>query len=459
MMTHQVWFSQVGRAISLCLGFLMISVCAHASVKASDALDAYVNKDDGKYAWEVHETAKLKGITVYDLTLTSQQWRETVWKHQLTLFVPETMVSGKTALLFITGGSIKNGDINRSSLTGDDAQRFSKLAMASGAPAAVLKQTPNQPLFGDMTEDEIISYTFDKFLNDRDPEWPLLLPMVKSAVKAMDALTELSKKELKEPIEKFVISGGSKRGWTTWLTGAYDSTHEKRVAAIAPMVIDVLNMKPQMDYQLTAWDEYSIQIQDYTEKGIQQKMSTDEGADLLAIVDPYSYRERLTMPKLIFIGCNDPYWPVDAIKFYWDDLKEEKYIHYVPNAGHDLGDGEQAIKALAGFFAETVKGQKHPKLEWKLTESDGKAGLTVSSEAPAQTIRVWYATSSDRDFRNNLWQSQKMKADSYTSTIPIPYPKKGYLAAYGEVEFKSEAVGEYTKTTRMFVFDANGLVD
>ncbi|MDP8244388.1 MAG: PhoPQ-activated protein PqaA family protein [Candidatus Hinthialibacter antarcticus] len=452
-------FYTVGWKLSLCVGILMIGFCVQAAEKASGALDAYVEKEDGKFAWEIHETAKLDGVTVYDLTLTSQQWREYLWKHQLTLFVPDKMLSGKTALLFVTGGSIKNGVVNRSSLTGGDAERFSQLAMACGAPAAVLKQTPNQPLFGDMHEDEIISHTFDQYLKSNDPEWPLLLPMVKSAVKAMDALTELSKKEMKEPIEKFVISGGSKRGWTTWLTGAYDSTHEKRVAAIAPMVIDVLNMKPQMDYQLVAWDEYSVQIQDYTEKGIQQKMSTDEGADLLAIVDPYYYRDRLTMPKLIFIGCNDPYWPVDAIKFYWDDLKGEKYIHYVPNAGHDLGGGEQAIRALAGFFAETAHGKKHPKVEWKLTTGDGKAGLTVSSEAPAQAIRVWFATSSDRDFRNNLWQSQKMKADSYTTTIPIPYPKKGYLAAYGEVEFQSEASGEYTKTTRMFVFDANGSVD
>lgn len=444
----------IGWKITLCVGMLMIGFGVHASEKVSSALDDYVAKDDGKYAWEIQETAQLDGVAIYDLTLTSQQWRDYLWKHQLTLFVPKKLVSGKTALLFVGGGSLKDGVPNRSSLTGDDAKRFAQIAMACGAPAAILKQTPNQPLFGDMHEDEIISYTFDQFLKTKDPEWPLLLPMVKSAVKAMDALQELSKKELDAPIEQFVIAGGSKRGWTTWLTGAND----KRVAAIGPMVIDVLNMKPQMDYQLTAWNEYSIQIQDYTEKGIQQKMSTDEGSDLLAIVDPYSYLDRLTMPKLIFIGCNDPYWPVDAIKFYWDDLKGEKYIHYVPNAGHDLGGGEDAIKALAGFFAETVHGDKHPKLDWNLTNADGKAGLTVSSEAPAQKIRVWYATSSDRDFRNNLWQSKKMNADSYTTTIPIPYPKKGYLAAYGEVEFKSEAGGEYTKSTRMFVFDTNGLV-
>ena len=31
------------------------------------------------------------------------------------------------------------------------------------------------------------------------------------------------------------------------------------------------------------------------------------------MVDPYSYRERLTQSKLILLSTNDRYWPLDAL--------------------------------------------------------------------------------------------------------------------------------------------------
>ena len=63
--------------------------------------------------------------------------------------------------------------------------------------------------------------------------------MTKAAVRAMDTATEFLAKEGVR-LEKFVVSGASKRGWTTWTTGVVD----KRVVAIAPLVIDMLNLTP-----------------------------------------------------------------------------------------------------------------------------------------------------------------------------------------------------------------------
>ena len=50
----------------------------------------------------------------------------------------------------------------------------------------------------------------------------------------MDTVDAFVQSEGGRRIEKFLISGASKRGWTTWLTAAVDV----RVKAIAPMVID-----------------------------------------------------------------------------------------------------------------------------------------------------------------------------------------------------------------------------
>ena len=86
------------------------------------------------------------------------------------------------------------------------------------------------------------------------------------------------------------------------------------------MVIDVLNVRNQMEYQKPTWGKYSEQINDCTIRGLQEIMETEEGESLLAIVNPYNYRSLLTMPKLSVIGTNDRYWVLDALNIYWNNF-------------------------------------------------------------------------------------------------------------------------------------------
>src|SRR5262249_42931928 len=156
--------------------------------------------------------------------------------------------------------------------------------------------------------------------------------MTKSAVKAMDALQSFSDQAWKQKIEGFVVSGASKRGWTTYLTGASDP----RVKAIAPMVFNNLKFSAQMPRQLALWGKYSEQIEDYTRRGLQQQMTSDRGQQLTRMVDPWFYRDHLKMPKLLIHGANDRYWATDATALFWDDLSGEKSLLTVPNSGHGL---------------------------------------------------------------------------------------------------------------------------
>jgi len=395
-------------ACLLLIGFVQSGFAQQQDFPAAspdNALEHYVHLEDGAFAWELKESSDLGNVTVYQLLLTSQEWRGDLWRHQLSVFVPDEN-RHEGALLLISGGSNKNEQPNWSK---EDRMWPAMAAVAENNQAIVsmLKQTPNQPLYGERTEDELISYTLHNYKADKDPTWPLLFPMVKSALKAMDAIQAFAAEKLDHKVENFLMAGASKRGWTTWLTAA---TGDPRVKAIAPMVIDILNMPVNLQYQLDSYGEYSEQIQDYVKLGIVQGIETEEGRALATMIDPYSYRKKLTVPKMIFIGTNDEYWTVDAIKHYYDDIPGKNMIHYVPNVGHNLGGGKQVLESLSTFFALTLSDGQYPVVSWRMRKGQGLTEFSFSLDDPNLIGAVlWSASSQDRDFRDEKWRSRRLK--------------------------------------------------
>ncbi|MFT4152282.1 PhoPQ-activated protein PqaA family protein [Parafilimonas sp.] len=436
--------------------FGIVSVKAQNNVTPQNALFHYLGIKDSIYKWKIVDSFKLTRATGYRLLLTSQKWQNLVWNHELIIIVP-LQLQHADALLFISGGSIKD-DVPRWSSDSDKIiQNLSGIAVHNKSCVAMVRQVPNEPLFGGLVEDQIISYTLHKFQQTHDYTLPLLFPMVKSAVKAMTAVQEFTASHAAVRVEKFVVSGLSKRGWTTWLTGAGDA----RVEAIAPMVIDVLNMPISLDYQIKTWKDYSIEIQDYVNLGIPQQSASEEGRKLLAMVDPYSYRDRLTMPKMIFMGGNDPYWVIDNVKNYYDSLKGINLLQYVPNAAHNLGTGEQAFNALDAFFACTIHGGSYNPLSWKTSRENNKLKVTVTTNNKALCVKLWEANSNDADIRNNVWLfkdiSYKPGTDSFSVAEDVP--QKGYRAFFVAVTYPCPWGGTYDQMTRAFVMDTLGLVD
>ncbi len=453
------------RAINLFL-IVLIAGCLFNSCTANDdpeagiitpgnALSTYLNNADTTYHWEVQNSYDILDVKAYDLLLTSQQWREYTWKHQLTVFIPPD-IQYNGALLWITGGSLREGLPRWTSQHDEEIWAFGIAAASNHAVVAILRQTPNQPLYDDLSEDALISYTLQNFKNDGDYSWPLLFPMVKSAVRAMDAVQEFSEETADHKITGFLVSGASKRGWTTWLTGASDS----RVKAIAPAVIDVLNMPVNLEYQKEVWGDYSVEIQDYVDLGIPQTVHSEQGNAITTMIDPYSYRDKLTMPKLILIGTNDPYWPVDAIKHYFDDLKGENFIHYVANAGHGLNGGQQARWSVNAFFCNTFAHIPYAQCSWEVSETGTGVALNVEGSANAiKAAYLWSANSQDRDFRDEVWSLSDLEAlDNSTVNTTVNYPDTGFRAFYIDLKYRDLYGREYTISTRMFVVDNDELL-
>ena len=339
---------------------------------------------------------------------------------------PRAVVYHRRSLARRIGGEAGDDPLPR------EAKMFATIAEQLETPVAVLLQVPFQPIFEGKVEDEIISYTFQEYIKSGDPTWPLLLPMVKSAVRGMDTVQSFLKDRWELDIESFTVSGASKRGWTTWLTGAVDS----RAKAIAPMVIDVLNMAPQMEHQKFSWGNYSAEIDDYSEKGIQEMMATEAGVNLRKIVDPFSYRKDLKQPKLIMLGTNDAYWPVDALNLYWSDLEGEKYVLYVPNTGHGLDDYGRVIGTINGFHRCARGLESMPEMDWHFDTTTQGLKLTLKCGERPDSVALWRANAKTRDFREVKWKSQRLASTGEQQfEIEIDCPEEGYCSFFLEATF------------------------
>ena len=405
----------------------LFSGCARATpsmhpeptpIPTTTDFNAYIARPEPAYKW-----AKTGGSgNLTELKLTSQEWQGQVWTHKVQVFRPETVRFPDTALVLISYG----GGSDMETLFGQI------VANTTGMTFVNLFDVPNEPLFG-RNEDELVAYSFDRYIESGDSTWPLLLPMTKSVVKAMDAVGELSKQEWKQPITKFGISGVSKRGWTAWLAGAVD----RRVIGIAPIVYNNLNLPAQMPHQLETWGKYSEMIDDYTRLGLQQKMTTPRGRMLSAMVDPYSYRDRIAMPKLIVNATNDRYWTLDAMSLYGGGLIGQTNVMEVPNTGHMLtGQERKVFGSITAWFVRVAAGSAMPEVKLKplAVEANGAHSFRLTAGTEVSSAQLWVATSQTQDFRDSHWDALTMTGDNggYVASVVPPDGHANFVAVFGD---------------------------
>ena len=432
-----------------CFALMSALLANQARADVPKELGEFLGKPDKAFAWKSTNKIETPAGVVYELTMTSQKWQDTVWTHGIQIFVPKGAKPTATMVLYNTGGSASPTN----AILGLTISQLVK------APVAFLYDIPNQPIFG-KKEDALIAETFTKYLATEDASWPLLFPMVKSVVRAMDTLQAFAKEEWKADVTGFVVTGASKRGWTSWLTAA---SGDPRVKAIVPMVIDTLNFKAQMPHQLKSFGAYSAQINDYVVRGLldPKKPETPAGKKLWAMVDPISYRDNLKLPKVIINGTNDPYWTQDALNLYWDDLKGPKWILYVPNAGHGLDetkedgkkDRDRVLHTLAAAARWFLEGKTPPEPKWTRGTGDDLE-FAVDGGKGCQQIRFWETESETWDFRKAKWVQRGTVADDLTKfTHKLTLPKAGFRATFAECEYELDGL-KYTLSTQIRILEA-----
>ncbi|HEY8506925.1 MAG TPA: PhoPQ-activated protein PqaA family protein, partial [Steroidobacteraceae bacterium] len=209
----------------------------------------------------------------------------------------------------------------------------------------------------------------------------------------------------------------------------------------------------QVALQRETFGELSDEVRDYTEIDLPARIDSDMGRKLLEIVDPWNYRERLTLPKLIVLATNDRYWPLDALKLYWNGLTGPKNVLYVPNQGHGVADIDRLIGSLSALHRYSVRGEMLPSIGWTFDSgNDGVIQLTVETDRRPHRVTAWTATSKSRDFRESRWSSRacrKLDATHYQCESRV---KPGeHRALYSEVTFAERNEPPFTLSTAVCI--------
>ncbi len=406
-------------------------------------LDNYVNSPDPSFHSEIMYQGKKAGYTLMVLKMVSQEWLssnevdEPVWWHWVTVVVPDTL-EHDTALMWIGGGD--KGD----ELPQEAGPILTQSALLTHSVTAGIHNIPNQPItFVDDTipgryEDELIAFGWRKFLEggakDEDAIWLARLPMTKAVVRAMDVVKELIASEYNQNIEHYVVSGASKRGWTTYTTAAVDG----RVIAIVPIVIDLLNIVPSFEHHWRNYGFWAPAVHNYVDEGIMEWINSEEFSRLLDITEPYSYIQRLDMPKLLINASGDQFFQPDSWQFYWDDLVGEKHLRYVPNTGHSLGDTD-ALESLVAFYQEVLENQNRPDYQWEIR--DNQIYVRVDPENAPSSVRLWHAANIEsRDFRidqvGEIWKDSSITVNQEGNyLINLDTPERGWKAYFVELTY------------------------
>jgi len=439
------------------LGFVLALALFAQPLHAANqtALDRYVAAPDANYSWKLVSKMAVEGGTVFVVEMISQAYLTTnevdrpIWKHWMVITKPD-QVASSTGLLFIGGGSNE-----RPAPTSPDGN-IARIAAATKSVVTELRMVPNQPLtFKGETkgrvEDSLIAYTWDKYLRTGDEKWPARLPMTKAAVRALDTITAFCASEDggNVRVDSFVIAGGSKRGWTTWTTAIVD----KRVKAIVPIVIDLLNVVPSFKHHYQAYGFWAPAVGDYQAMRIMDWTDTPEYKKLMEIEDPYEYRDRLTLPKLILNAAGDQFFLPDSAQFYWEDLKGPKWIRYVPNGDHSLKNTDAQMTLLAFYWAQ-LNGKSLPEVTWKL---DGDGNYSAKTSVEPKAAKLWQATNpTARDFRletlGPAYRSTDLKPGAegdYRGKVVAP--EKGWTAFFVEFTYDIGAPTALKLTTEIRV--------
>ena len=109
-------------------------------------------------------------------------------------------------------------------------------------------------------------------------------------------------------------------------------------------------------------------------------------------------------------------------------------------------DRERALGGLAAFARHQIAGNPMPTVQWKHDDSEGRLRLTIHADPTPLGARLWVAASPTRDFREARWTAKPADIQNGTIAGEVPPPETGYVAFYGELDYKIDELSYHLST-------------
>lgn len=379
-------------------------------------IDEYVHREDGAFSWYEVASYNYDNVTLYLINMTSQQYQteeystRTIWWHWVGIAVPDTIKYRNHAMMYITGGN--NDDLNVPPIDEQLNRITVALATDMNMVTAYIRQVPNQPIyfyddpdFKRRSEDSFIAWTWRSFHNSPEPSDPTVIarmPMTKSAKRALDTITEFTQWRAPDTdIQQFFVSGGSKRGWTTWSLAATD----RRIAGIVPIVFSQINMNEGLlNHQRNMDGGWSFVFNDYWNENLTLEVLHPKSQRVWEVEDMWYYRERFTMPYYPISATGDEFFLVDDNHVWWDDFPDPKHFMMVPNAEHSMAPQYlRCFEATVSWLTHIIEDIPLPSVTWTMGNTTEGGWIRFVANPPPVSIRVMSAitlpNNTRRDFR------------------------------------------------------------
>eukprot|EP00918_Siedleckia_nematoides_P097866 GHVU01214364.1.p1 GENE.GHVU01214364.1~~GHVU01214364.1.p1 ORF type:complete len:503 (-),score=44.08 GHVU01214364.1:112-1437(-) len=405
--------------------------------------------------------------------MTSQTWLDAtysnrhIWWHQMYIAIPYAITHPGYAFQYITGGSNSNPD-SVPLCSDSNIEIMAAAADDTGMIGAMLRQVPNQPILmaGDpyneeRSEDNWISWTWNQYVYlNHNGSIPVNIlarfPMTKAGKAGLDTIQAVAATEGYN-IDKFLICGASKRGWTTWSLAATDV----RVVGALPLVFTLVNISDTMMKHYQSLGGYSWALVDYYVNNLTRILADPERkAMVLPHEDMWNYKERYAdVPMINIVGTGDQFFQPDDSHYWLTDMPGWNHMLIIPNIGHGMAPTYPRIyETGVAFFQFISNGRILPDFEesWTNDANGGSVSFRIAEHVnPIDVLEVeGHVGESNnethrglfrRDFRvmdplpTSVWFEPNFVEDLGDGTFRT-YVEKGpdkYQAIFLEAQFES----------------------